>query len=310
MREWREGLKNYRRLIDEFPEDPEESPYRTCRTCGGIFNGTSLIDYNIMLPGGPNSANSHHGLLSEAKTPEDAIALSKEFIQLAPELDTIRYHGLYQLAGSLRRLGDSRKADEAMAELGLCDRWLVAGPFHTKGDDSRRMVFEAELDALRGSVDVTKEYPAATEDGRDGIAMWSRTSSVSGDEVLETHPRYHFVTAVGAIYALTNVTCPRPRKAQIRVGTSGQCRVWISGRVVPTGEVQELPSALVDANVWPIDLQAGEHQLLIRFDLSGNYGSNQNYVRLTTRDGHRLKDISYSVPAVSDDNRSRSTFMK
>jgi len=307
---WQEGLGTYRRLLEEFPEDPKPSPYRTCRTCGwGPFSGTNLIDYNLMLASGPAGANTHAGLMWRAATAADAIRLHEEFVSLAPQLDTIRYHGLYHLEQKLRHLGETQRADRVKEELGLCDDWLVVGPFHN-GNGSKPGAFEPETDLLEGGIDLAKTYAASTRDGRKGTAMWAESNSIIGADLFGTHPEYHFITAVGTFYALTDIHSSKAQATQLRVGASGQVSAWIQGLIVPTGEVSEMPSTLVDMNVWPIELSPGENRLLMRFDLVDNYGTGENYVRITSSNGQALSGISFSTPGVPESNRSHSTFMK
>jgi len=307
---WREGLGIYRRLLREFPENPDPSPYRTNRTCGWQpFRGTELIDYNVMLASGPLGATAHAGLMWYANTAEEAIRLHEEFVRLAPKLDTIRYHGLFHLEQKLRYLGEQEKADQAREEIGLCNKWLVIGPFYA-GNDTAETAFEVELDVLKGEPDMSKSYGASTKDGRKGTAMWARGGSVIGSELFEAHPQYRNVTAVGTFYALTNILSQEAQHAQLRVGASGQVRIWISNEAIPTGEIISVPSTLIDRNIWPINLAEGENQLFMRFDLLDDYATNENYVRITSNGGRALRSIAYSVPEVPADNRMRSTFMQ
>jgi len=307
---WQEGLGTYCRLLKEFPKDPKPSPYRTCRTCGwGPFSGTNLIDYNVMLASGPVPSYTHADLMWHAQSAEEAIRLHEEFVSLAPQLDTIRYHGLYHLEKKLCALGATQRADQIRAELSLCDEWLIVGPFFS-GNGAKQPVFEPQIDVLSGRIDLSKSYAASTSDGRKGTAMWCAADSLIAANLFEVHPEYHFVTAVGTFYALTNIHSSKAQTAQLRVGASGQVSAWIQDRIVPTGTVSEMPSALVDSNIWPLELPSGENQLLMRFDLFGNYGANENYVRITDGNGRALNDIAFSTPKASESNRSHSTFVK
>ena len=319
---WREGLATYRRIVREFPTPPPPAPYPTNRTCGPL-NGTHLLDFDLV-------AFTHARLLAGAKTAAQAAGLREEFARLAPQRDTIRFHTLYQLARRLRRLGGEKRADEIEARLGLCEAWLVVGPFNgcdppgQAGEQARqvpadlaglprlariwrllsrpmrsqiRTSYEPETDCLAHRIASTRGYRVASHDGRPGRAMW-----ISPDDAM-LHRTWQ---ADGALYALTCVHSPKDQPARLRVAVSGFARAWLNGKSVLATDVLDYP--VMDQHVGAIRLRAGTNQLLVKFvPWSRSYRS---YVRVTGTSGWSLPGVTCSAPPAPAGNRAKSDFLR
>jgi hypothetical protein len=172
-------------------------------------------------------------------------------------------------------------------------------------------VFGPERDVLNGNFDATRVYDSSTEDGRKGKALWTRASSTTGAEILETHPVYGFVTALGTIYALTYVESPKAQNAQLRVGSEAKWAGWLNGRQVRASERMDAAgTGLVDGETCAVSLKAGRNELLIRIGPLAEYTANASFVRLTDKQGAALPDITYSLPEVPPENRQESSFLK
>jgi tetratricopeptide (TPR) repeat protein len=299
--EWRDGLATYRRILEEFPAPPAASPYPTMRTCG-TPNSTDLIDYDLM-------DFTFERLLSAAASAEEAVAIRDAFVSLGPPLDTVRFHSLWRLALALRELGAPERAAAFDAELGLCDRWLVIGPFGNRDRAMADAHHGPERDVLGGSFDLGKAYDCSADDGRQGQAMWVERSTLAPAEIWEADPRGG--RSIGC-YALTFVDCERPCTAQLRVGASACVTAWLNRQEVLTVE-DPAGYALVDQYVRPVRLKAGRNELFIKLAVSDFYSvtevSRPSFVRVTDDEGVVPAGITCSVPTPPATNEQRSDFL-
>ena len=320
---WPEGLATYRRIVRELPKPPAPSPFSTNRTCGPL-NGTHLIDFDIV-------EFTHQRLLEKIDDPPQAIRLRDQFDKLAPQRDTIRFHTLYQLEQRLRRLGATAEADEIKAKLGLCEVWVVVGPFNGDGSSGgspggevaeippdlvglRRLVrvwrrlpeamcwqirtpYAPEKDILAGKIDLARMYRLRARDGRRGSAMWIRPTS----------PLLHKTwTADGALYAMAYVHCPKAQPGRLRMAISGFARAWLNGRSVLATDVLDYP--VMDQHVGAVQLKAGRNQLVVK--LVPWDKTFRSYLRITDKTGWSLPGIRYSAPQVPPGNWAGCDFLR
>lgn len=99
----------------------------------------------------------------------------------------------------------------------------------------------------------SKEAPTPGKDG------WSQVLYASDDFIdisqatQDNNSRYH--------YAFTNFYAPKDQKAELRVGSSAQMRVWIDGDLVY--EFEGYRKHILPNDFVTIDLEEGNHQLLV-----------------------------------------------
>ena len=171
---------------------------------------------------------------------------------------------------SEERLEELRKRDEEA-------EWMVIGPFQNLEDDS---VTEDEYPPER-EIKLDTEYNIGDE-----TLTWTKMKPEDGALDL----RKLFGRDQGIAYLHNRVECDENQRAQILVGTSGGCRIWVNGELI-------LSSHQRHSNYAPgkyravVNLRQGANDLLIKVE--GAWGHWKASCKLAHQDGLPLEDAKW-----------------
>lgn len=214
--------------------------------------------------------------------------LDKEHVAWLEELIDNDYGRLRSLALSAlgkhyRMLNDLDKAAEYADQLGIADKWQLAGSFEN--------ISESGFDGDYAPI----EHPEA-----DHVFTNKQGAKVKWFTVEKYNPggwlylNEHLPTNNSVIYAQTFAKSPRARTAQIRFGNSGSAKVWVND-VLVFAESEERDNDL-DTYVFDVPLAAGYNRILVQTGKTDKTGSNF-LLRLTDDKGIALPDVEYSARA-------------
>ena len=293
--QWQEGLATYKKILADYAGRVPRSPYWTGRTCG-THNGTWLIDRDLLDFTFPK-------LIGNTWTADEASQMRDEFLKVAPETRTIEFHALWALANRLRYLGENDRAAAIDEQLGLCDDWLVIGPFDNNQGAMGRTVYGPEQDYLAGTVALGKAYPASLDTGRKGQAMWlNRPSITFGDNWKSSWEGGEN----SGLYALTYVTSAKAKRAQLRIGSSGPIKAWLNRKLVLDTPGDDF--SMVDQFVAPVKLNKGNNELFVKLAVATGFCTN--HCRMSDKRGAALRGIAYSALEAPEENEKKSDFVK
>ncbi|MCY2930118.1 MAG: hypothetical protein NTV86_11620 [Planctomycetota bacterium] len=210
--QWREGLQTWQRLRQEQGEAMDPSSQRrwdqqapptqrpahlTCteRGCGRAMT----LEYFLLT-------FTFRPAVQAVQSGQQATELRDAFVGLIPQNESIRAGTLVELERALQKLGDRHGAEKVKGQLGLCEQWVVIGPFSGNPDltdedlrainlppEVRPLAFQSsgepwgwwdqrapqsmvqemltaygpEQDYLAGRLDLTKAYPVTPVHERD-----------------------------------------------------------------------------------------------------------------------------------------------
>ena len=157
---------------------------------------------------------------------------------------------------------DLRKEDEV--------EWMLMGPFPNPEDDS---LTEDQYPPER------KINPDAEYTLDDRTLKWMKVKPVDG--ILDL--RQMFETDWGIAYLYNRVQCEEDQRAQIIVGTSGGCRIWVNDELVFS---QHRRHSDFNPNKFRaiVNLKQGWNKLLIKAE--GAWGHWKASCRLAHQDLH------------------------
>jgi len=293
--QWREGLANYQKILAELPGQVPKSPYWTGRTCG-THNGRWLIDRDLLDFTFPR-------VMTPVKQAGAAEKLRAEFVKLAPDLRTIRFHTLWHLGKKLRSLGAEDRAKVIEAKLGRCTNWLVIGPFDNNQGVMAKTVYGPEKDFLAGKIELQKLYGGSLDTGAKGKCMWIAQDTVTFGRIWRSNWQGG---ENSGLYALTYLNSPSARDAELRIGSSGPIRAWLNREVVLDTEGDDF--SILDQFVAPLKLRPGANELFLK--LSVATGFCENHVRITDSRGAAFDGVTYFVPAVPPDNERNCDLLR
>ena len=220
----------------------------------------------------------------KAKDEGRYVEMVEKLMNAMPDNPTIQLLANVALAEYYREHDQSDKAKDYTNKTGFIPEgvWLIIGPFNNTDGIGYNEVYIPE--------DATQVNTAAKYDGVDGQIGWKNRVDDTCDGFVDLDKifggKINWVTA----YARTTVTAPDERKAQIRLGSNDQAKVWLNGEEVFT--YSESRSVTIDQNVIPVTLKTGENRILIKVcDEMGFWGF---YLRLTDADGVPFTDLVFS----------------
>jgi hypothetical protein len=186
-------------------------------------------------------------LLAEAEaqtSPDTKVALLQECLHAARDVEQIK-----ACAASLQAAGT--QVDLAQV-LGFLTQWRVIGPF-----DNRDLAgFAAEFGPQRER-DFARKYP-----GKDKDVAWQEHITDEEFAVVDLNKVLGDDKEVVA-YAVTTLQSPQAQPAQVRLGSKNAPQVWVNGTLVGRFEVYHAGYD-IDQYVMPVDLQAGENEILVK----------------------------------------------
>lgn len=151
--------------------------------------------------------------------------------------------------------------------------WMVIGPFPNPEDD---LIATDEYPPERG-VDLNAEYGLD-----DGILVWTKVKQEDG--MLDL--RKLFEKDWGIAYLFNRIECAENQRAQIVVGTTGGCRIWVNDELVFSSHERH-------SNYSPnkfkaiADLKQGLNKLLIKVE--GAWGHWKASCKIAHQDGMPLE---------------------
>ena len=212
------------------------------------------------------------------------VEIAEKVMSAMPANPTIQLLANVALAEYYREHDQSDKAEDYMSKTGFIaeSAWSIIGPFNNPDGIGYNEVYIPE-DAMQ--IDMTAKY-----DGVDGQIGWQRRIDNTFDGFVDLEKIFGRKINWVMAYARTTVTVPDERKAQIRLGSDDQAKVWLNGEEVFT--YSESRSAAMDQNTIPVTLKAGENSILVKIcDEIGFWGF---YLRLTDADGIPFTDLAFS----------------
>ena len=212
------------------------------------------------------------------------VEIAEKVMNAMPDNPTIQLLANVALAEYYREHDQSDKAEDYMSKTGFIaeSAWLIIGPFNNSDGIGYNKVYIPE-DTTQ--IDMTAKY-----DGVDGQIGWQKRADDTFDGFVDLDKIFGRKINWATAYARTTVTAPDERKAQIRLGSDDQAKVWLNGEEVFT--YSESRSAAMDQNAIPVTLKAGENIILIKTcDEIGFWGF---YLRLTDTDGVPFTNLAFS----------------
>jgi tetratricopeptide (TPR) repeat protein len=157
--------------------------------------------------------------------------------------------------------------------------WLVLGPFgNTGGADSSNVYLPEQ------SIDVR-----ATYQGKDRKISWTAAKDELADAYVDLYEMFD-ESEWSVAFALAQVNSSEQREAQLRVGSSGDVKVWINGQEVLRQNTSR--SAAIDQDIIPVSLKNGANEILVKVcSHSDDWGF---YLRITDMEGTPYDDLNYT----------------
>ena len=220
----------------------------------------------------------------KAKDEGRYVEIAEKVMSAMPANPTIQLLANVALAEYYREHDQSDKAEDYMSKTGFIaeSAWSIIGPFNNPDGIGYNKVYIPE-DAMQ--INMTAKY-----DGVDGQIGWQRRIDNTFDGFVDLEKIFGRKINWVMAYARTTVTVPDERKAQIRLGSDDQAKVWLNGEEVFA--YSESRSAAMDQNTIPVTLKAGENSILVKIcDEIGFWGF---YLRLTDADGIPFTDLAFS----------------
>ena len=155
----------------------------------------------------------------------------------------------------------------------------VIGPFSNERWQGHNRVYPPEEPIDLG----------ATCQGMAGPVTWQKTTVPEGQGYLDfveiMKPKDWTVA-----YALVYVHSPRRQRAQIRTGSNDAIKLWFNGRLMYQHQSPGGRWAVVDDDIVPVTLPAGESVILAKVaQTTGRWGL---YLRLTDEAGRPLENVT------------------
>ena len=133
---------------------------------------------------------------------------------------------------------------------------------------------------------------AATYSGLAGPVRWQQITLPEGQGDIDFTKLFKPKDWTVA-YALVYVHSPMEQPAEIRAGSNDSIKVWFNGRLLYDYMIPNGRWAIVDADIIPITLPAGESTVLVKVgETTGQWGL---LLRLTDTSGRPLEGITVSA---------------
>ena len=219
----------------------------------------------------------------KAKDEGRYVEIVEKLMNAMPDNPTIQLLANVALAEYYREHDQSDKAKDYTNKTGFIPEgaWSIIGPLNNAGGVGYNEVYIPE-DAMQ--VDRAAKY-----DGIDGQIGWEKRTDDIFDGFVDLDKIFGRKINWATAYAWTTVTAPDERKAQIRLGSNDQAKVWLNGEEVFA--YSESRSAAIDQNAIPVTFKAGENSILVKTcDEIGFWGF---YLRLTDADGKPFTDLAF-----------------
>ncbi|HID55353.1 TPA: tetratricopeptide repeat protein, partial [Candidatus Poribacteria bacterium] len=220
-------------------------------------------------------------IMKSAKILEDEQRFTQvvmELAKLTPEDGKSKLYTDIAMAGFYKKRGDEEKARAYMNGTGFImeDAWWIIGPF----DNSGGMGYEREF-IPEEAVQID---PEAKYQSLKGKVKWQKLRDKVFDGFVDLDEifggKLDWVTA----YAFTTVRSPEERKAQMRIGSDDQIKIWLNGKLVFTYDGAR--AAAIDQNTVTVTLKRGENSILVKVCDEMEYWGF--YLRFTDMDGNPL----------------------
>ncbi|MFW5966806.1 MAG: DUF3857 domain-containing protein [Persicimonas sp.] len=173
----------------------------------------------------------------------------------------VRFHLLRDAARYRLEAGDFEDGKDgmqgAMADQGCLRDWQMVGPFDNPSMDGLHAPLppeEGEAGPYAGKmVEVDwREAPAF-----DRLCDYSLSSAVEP-------------SSAAVVYMATEIEAERAGPARLLLGADGAFKAWLNGE--PIAQRDEDTGLRVDGEAWPVELERGKNQLLIKVGSTGSGG--------------------------------------
>ncbi|MFP6584924.1 MAG: hypothetical protein VCD00_20495 [Candidatus Hydrogenedentota bacterium] len=229
----------------------------------------SELDLEKLSEASTNLLITLNVMIDSVKYPEESIALREALNEVVTE--TANVQAILDMAHQ------QGIAEPFIRKMGFLTRWYLVGPFAWKSSDG----FTANPVGAP-DIDLEASYPV---DGHSHSWVHHETGQI--------------INALGlfgahddvSMFAYTTFSSETSKEAQIRVGSDDGVRIWLNGQSVHENNIDR--GMLLDQDIVPVHLKAGENQLLVQVtQLVGGWGF---MLRLTESDGTPIEVAQKAV---------------
>lgn len=178
-------------------------------------------------------------------------------------------------------IGDFKKMEEELSQIGSIERWKVVGTF----DNTSASGFNKDFGVLANPKD-----DAVFKNKVNADVKWYEPPYVRSDRWFDFE--YYFVADNAIMYAQTFVKSELDQDVYFRSGNSGSLKIWLNDKLVT--DVSEERNCDLDIYINKVKLQKGYNRILIQIGESET--GNANFMlRITDAKGDPIKGLTVNT---------------
>lgn len=240
----------------------------------------ALKTFPKVFAGEPHSVSSWKGVSEVTQSsvkPEVFLQFFDDMAEMASKDAGVNIRLHATLAQFYEHQGEKEKAQKEWAKIGFVrnTNWLVLGPLDNTGGVGFSKAYPPEE-----KIDVHATY--------QGQMAWTQAKDEAVDAYIDFYKMFKD-NQWKVAYAVAQVISPTEHKAQLKVGSDDDVKVWLNGEEVLSKNVPR--SAAIDQDIVPIILKSGTNDILVKVcNRTGDWGF---YLRITDTEGNPYTDLQF-----------------